>query len=58
LSPKTAVRLGVHDSGPGMDESLLAHVFDRFWQPAMVVAPDSALPLPAGSSRLMRGSYG
>ena len=28
----TAVRLGVHDSGPGMDESMLAHVFDRFWQ--------------------------
>jgi signal transduction histidine kinase len=27
-----AVRLGVHDSGPGMDESQLAHVFDRFWQ--------------------------
>jgi signal transduction histidine kinase len=28
----TAVRLGVHDSGPGMDENQLAHVFDRFWQ--------------------------
>jgi signal transduction histidine kinase len=27
-----AVRLGVHDSGPGMDEVQLAHVFDRFWQ--------------------------
>jgi signal transduction histidine kinase len=28
----SAVRLGVHDSGPGMDETQLAHVFDRFWQ--------------------------
>jgi signal transduction histidine kinase len=27
-----AVRFGVHDSGPGMDETQLAHVFDRFWQ--------------------------
>lgn len=27
-----AVRLGVRDSGPGMDEVQLAHVFDRFWQ--------------------------
>lgn len=27
-----AVRIGVRDSGPGMDEAQLAHVFDRFWQ--------------------------
>ena len=27
-----AVRLGVSDDGPGMDEAQLAHVFDRFWQ--------------------------
>jgi signal transduction histidine kinase len=27
-----AVRIGVRDTGPGMDESQLAHVFDRFWQ--------------------------
>jgi signal transduction histidine kinase len=27
-----AVRIGVHDTGPGMDENQLAHVFDRFWQ--------------------------
>lgn len=27
-----AVRIGVCDSGPGMDEAQLAHVFDRFWQ--------------------------
>lgn len=26
------VRLGVRDTGPGMDASQLAHVFDRFWQ--------------------------
>ncbi|MGH7445444.1 MAG: GAF domain-containing sensor histidine kinase [Longimicrobiales bacterium] len=26
------VRIGVHDSGPGMDATQLAHVFDRFWQ--------------------------
>jgi signal transduction histidine kinase len=26
------VRIGVQDTGPGMDESQLAHVFDRFWQ--------------------------
>jgi signal transduction histidine kinase len=26
------VRLGVRDTGPGMDEEQLAHVFDRFWQ--------------------------
>jgi signal transduction histidine kinase len=28
----TVVRLGVRDSGPGMDENQLAHIFDRFWQ--------------------------
>ena len=27
-----AVRIGVLDTGPGMDEDQLAHVFDRFWQ--------------------------
>jgi signal transduction histidine kinase len=27
-----AVRIGVCDSGPGMDETQLAHVFERFWQ--------------------------
>lgn len=27
-----AVRIGVVDSGPGMDKAQLAHVFDRFWQ--------------------------
>lgn len=27
-----AIRIGVLDSGPGMDPSQLAHVFDRFWQ--------------------------
>lgn len=27
-----AVRIGVVDSGPGMDKNQLAHVFDRFWQ--------------------------
>lgn len=27
-----AVRIGVCDSGPGLDESQLAHAFDRFWQ--------------------------
>jgi signal transduction histidine kinase len=26
------VRIGVRDTGPGMDEDQLAHVFDRFWQ--------------------------
>ena len=26
------LRIGVHDSGPGMDGAELAHVFDRFWQ--------------------------
>jgi signal transduction histidine kinase len=26
------VRIGVRDTGPGMDEAQLAHVFDRFWQ--------------------------
>jgi signal transduction histidine kinase len=26
------VRIGVCDSGPGMDATQLAHVFDRFWQ--------------------------
>lgn len=26
------LRIGVQDSGPGMDEAQLAHVFDRFWQ--------------------------
>jgi signal transduction histidine kinase len=26
------VRIAVRDSGPGMDETQLAHVFDRFWQ--------------------------
>ena len=26
------LRIGVHDSGPGMDSTELAHVFDRFWQ--------------------------
>jgi signal transduction histidine kinase len=26
------VRMGVRDTGPGMDASQLAHVFDRFWQ--------------------------
>ncbi|HSJ24101.1 MAG TPA: GAF domain-containing sensor histidine kinase [Longimicrobiales bacterium] len=26
------VRIGVQDTGPGMDEAQLAHVFDRFWQ--------------------------
>jgi signal transduction histidine kinase len=26
------VRIGVRDTGPGMDEMQLAHVFDRFWQ--------------------------
>jgi two-component system, OmpR family, sensor kinase len=26
------VRIGVQDTGPGMDEDQLAHVFDRFWQ--------------------------
>jgi signal transduction histidine kinase len=25
-------RIGIRDSGPGMDEAQLAHVFDRFWQ--------------------------
>lgn len=29
---KDAVRIAVCDSGPGMDETQLAHVFDRFWQ--------------------------
>ena len=27
-----ALRIGVRDTGPGMDEAQLAHVFDRFWQ--------------------------
>lgn len=27
-----AVRIAVRDTGPGMDPSQLAHVFDRFWQ--------------------------
>jgi signal transduction histidine kinase len=27
-----AVCIGVRDTGPGMDEAQLAHVFDRFWQ--------------------------
>ncbi|HUF14109.1 MAG TPA: HAMP domain-containing sensor histidine kinase [Longimicrobiales bacterium] len=27
-----AVRICVKDTGPGMDETELAHVFDRFWQ--------------------------
>jgi signal transduction histidine kinase len=27
-----AVRIAVRDTGPGMDASQLAHVFDRFWQ--------------------------
>jgi signal transduction histidine kinase len=27
-----AIRIGVRDTGPGMDEAQLAHVFDRFWQ--------------------------
>lgn len=27
-----AIRIGVLDEGPGMDELQLAHVFDRFWQ--------------------------
>ncbi len=26
------VRMGVRDTGPGMDAAQLAHVFDRFWQ--------------------------
>jgi signal transduction histidine kinase len=26
------VRIGVRDTGPGMDEAHLTHVFDRFWQ--------------------------
>jgi signal transduction histidine kinase len=26
------MRIGVRDTGPGMDEAQLAHVFDRFWQ--------------------------
>jgi signal transduction histidine kinase len=26
------VRIGVRDTGPGMDEAELEHVFDRFWQ--------------------------
>lgn len=26
------VGIGVQDTGPGMDETRLAHVFDRFWQ--------------------------
>jgi signal transduction histidine kinase len=26
------VCIGVHDTGPGMDDAQLAHVFDRFWQ--------------------------
>jgi signal transduction histidine kinase len=26
------VRIGVRDTGPGMDEAQLEHVFDRFWQ--------------------------
>lgn len=26
------VRIAVRDTGPGMDEAQLAHVFDRFWQ--------------------------
>lgn len=27
-----AIRIGVRDTGPGMDAAQLAHVFDRFWQ--------------------------
>lgn len=27
-----AIRIGVCDTGPGMDETQLAHIFDRFWQ--------------------------
>lgn len=27
-----SIRIGVRDDGPGMDETQLAHVFDRFWQ--------------------------
>ena len=30
----TAVRIGVIDTGQGMDETQLAHVLDRFWQAA------------------------
>lgn len=30
-----AVRIAVQDTGAGMDESQLAHVFDRFWQSAV-----------------------
>lgn len=26
------IRIGVRDTGPGMDATQLAHVFDRFWQ--------------------------
>lgn len=26
------VRVGVQDTGPGMDDEQIAHVFDRFWQ--------------------------
>lgn len=29
---RDAARIGVEDTGPGMDEEQLAHVFDRFWQ--------------------------
>jgi len=27
-----AIRIGVRDSGPGMDAEAVAHAFDRFWQ--------------------------
>ena len=28
----SAVRIGILDTGPGMDETQLAHAFDRYWQ--------------------------
>jgi PAS domain S-box-containing protein len=31
-SPPEGVRFAVRDSGPGLDEAELAHVFDHFWQ--------------------------
>ncbi len=32
VGTEDAVRIAVRDTGPGMDASQLAHVFDRFWQ--------------------------
>lgn len=32
VTDRDTIRIAVRDTGPGMEESQLAHVFDRFWQ--------------------------